>query len=99
MLCSYSEELLSLCEDNVDCVESYLLFLACNDNGKVPDEVLKCALRNAVSLCYARRQLCSRFVGLIASSLLKTPSKLFCIYIDIRVNRNICILHIFRFCS
>ncbi|XP_065225869.1 integrator complex subunit 7 [Planococcus citri] len=70
----YTEQLLNNCDDNVDCVESYLLFLSCSDNNEeVPDEILKCALRNAVSLCYARRQLCSRFVGLIASSLLKSP--------------------------
>lgn len=74
---SFNEDLLDDLEENVNCVESYVLFLSCCDsNDKVSEHVLKSALQNAVTLCYARKELCSRFVNLIASSLLQNPSKL-----------------------
>ncbi|XKL62908.1 hypothetical protein PGB90_002741 [Kerria lacca] len=71
----YNEELYENSEKHVNCVESYLLFLSCNNNeDKYSMNILKLALQNVVALCYARKQLCSRFINLIATSLLQNPS-------------------------
>lgn len=76
LIFSFDEKFSEHTGENVNCIESYLLFLCCSDHDEmISENILKLALKSAVSLCYANKVLCQRFAHLISSSLLQNPGR------------------------